>query len=128
VVSAAQFTQQLRFDEFSLIFDLSDDPFLYDPSRGNLLLDVRITDTNLNQVGVWSFVGRAESGDLTSRAYRDRTANADTFGLSTEFVFTPTVIPEPATALLVAWGLAAIGISRRYGQRRDAKGGKIARA
>jgi hypothetical protein len=92
--------------------DFVGSPFYYDPSAGNLLLDIRVTDG-------WggSTMFRANNGDaggMFSRAH-DFGAGTSGYGLQTEFVTSNddvdqlvAVVPEPATTALVALGLVAM--------------------
>ena len=81
-------------------------PFLYDPSQGNLLLDVR----NFGGGFTTPFDAETTSGSTVSRAATFRTGNVssstadftDSEGLVTEFEFrTPTATPEPSAWLLL---------------------------
>jgi hypothetical protein len=94
-------------------------PYLYDPSRGNLLLDVTV----LSQATV-GFLGldlSRSTTDGTSRAYASFPPPftppfpvvADAAGLVTTFETRAAVVPEPATALLVVAGLAGVAAGRR---------------
>ena len=94
-------------------FTISGLPFLYDPSLGNLLMDV--TSTGTNKIGYVGFFDADYSGTVTSRAYGNEIdySNVDPVGLVTTFD-TALVAPEPATVWLLAPGLAAIaGLMRR---------------
>lgn len=86
-------------------------PFVYRPSAGNLLLDIRNFDGRSTAV----FDGPFAQGDPVSIVYAytgDDSGNvnspsgiANTFGLATLFEYTP--IPEPATLYLLAIGVGA---------------------
>jgi hypothetical protein len=91
-------------------------PFLYDPSQGNLLLDVK--DFTNNAIPV--FDAENVVGDSISRIWNDSNVNADigffgngnpddfsnSLGLITQFVFSP--IPEPSTVSLLGIGLLLV--------------------
>lgn len=93
--------------EFDIVIEL-ENPFLYDPTLGNLLLDVR------NFAGGRTLPFDAENtvGDATSRVFslnvEDGVGLTDTTGLVTAFVATPVEVPsvpEPANVI----GLLAAG-------------------
>ncbi len=88
-------------------------PYLYDPSAGNLLLEIKTLtkpETQLTSGGAldaWNV-----TGDAVSRVYARGDANAtvgtvDTIGLTTLFVF--TAVPEPSKVALLALGAGALG-------------------
>jgi hypothetical protein len=97
-------------------------PFFYDPSRGNLLLDIRdFAAVGTRQAGFTPDVlngwNNAFGVDTISRVYASDvnalTGTADSFGLTTFFTVTP--VPEPCAlglialcgAALVGWGVKA---------------------
>jgi hypothetical protein len=109
--------------EFSVSIFLSE-PFYYDPSRGNLLLDVRNFGGGRTSYGVPPFSGPAYvdasgvTGDTISSVYAD-SVNAisgipSTLGLVTQFYITP--VPEPSALSLL--GLGALTISACWRRRR----------
>ena len=100
---------------FDIIINLTT-PFLYFPSSGNLLLDVR--DFSGDPAGLaGEFDSQFTLGDPVSRAYGDiasTTASVtDTEGLVTQF----TIIPEPTTLGLLGIGIflviVGLGLRRR---------------
>jgi hypothetical protein len=104
---------------FNLIVSLQS-PFLYTPSQGNLLLDIRI---NQGGTGFLAALDATSDSAFTSRvrSFNDvasLTGTADTFGLVTQFS-TPSGIPEPSALTLCAGGLALLGFRRL--SRRCAK-------
>lgn len=107
---------------FDLIINLQT-PFLYNPSQGNLLLDISIDGAGSFPISTLD--ADNTSGDGTSRVWtpssgsaNDPTGNADTFGLVTEFL-PATAAPEPSSL-----GLGALGVIAAYLICR----GKIARS
>lgn len=94
-------------------------PFLFDPSQGNLLLDVVAPALPQNPL---SFLAAGCSTD-TNRIYWRGTAliggapgqcTPNSFGLETQFTFTAAQVPEPSEFALFGSGLLAlIGLARR---------------
>lgn len=93
---------------FDFTFDFST-PFFYDPSKGNLLLDITfVANPSTPVILDASFV----AGDGTSRAYHssDRGFNSDTAGLVARFEV--TAVPEPTSLVLFGLGIAALAALR----------------
>ncbi|MCZ6793785.1 MAG: PEP-CTERM sorting domain-containing protein, partial [Planctomycetota bacterium] len=105
--------------DFDIVIALST-PFFYDPSAGNLLLDVRNFVGASTSIGFFDATGSAS--DSTSRVYsvggvNNVTAlNNNTAGLVTQFDIAP--IPEPGSVVLVATGLGCMAFWRRGRRRR----------
>lgn len=101
--------------DFDIVINLMT-PFLYDPTMGNLLLDVH----NFSGGFTAQFDADSTVGDSVSRVYTYASgvgaANADfadSIGLVTKFQFASPV-PEPGSlALLATGGLPLLGLLRR---------------
>ncbi len=94
-------------------------PFLYNPSLGNLLLDVRlITDIASTQFDAHNLVG-----DSVSRVYAggstSTTGTTDTLGLVTMFQTSAVnAVPDPASSLsLIMMGIGGLLAARRWTNR-----------
>ena len=98
-------------------------PFLYDPSAGNLLMDVRnFADSSTSQFD--AYVSLLEpSGIRDVSVYSADVASpvglvADATGLIARFTFEPAApIPEPSSLFLLGAGIAACARSVRGGLR-----------
>ena len=91
-------------------------PFLYDPTAGNLLLDVM----NFGGGSTTQFGAEELDGDSVSRVYDTNNdpngsdGTADSTGLITDFITgTVSPVPEPSALTLLGMGIAALGRIRR---------------
>lgn len=97
--------------------------FLYDPTAGNLLLDITNSDPGNNVIGIF-FDAVNISGDSVSRVVAPQgnpgatSGTPSTAGLVTQFTTMPTTVPEPMTVALLGLGTVGIG----YRRRKVAKG------
>jgi len=115
---------QSSIGEFGALIFLNE-PFYYDPSRGNLLMDVRNfgggRTTYSNPpfgAGPAYLDASSVTGDTISSVYADSvdaiSGIPSTLGLVTQFYITP--VPEPSTLSLL--GLGALTISACWRRRR----------
>ncbi|AHG92765.1 PEP motif putative anchor domain protein (plasmid) [Gemmatirosa kalamazoonensis] len=94
-------------------------PYLFDPSRGNLLLDVTVLSQDY--VSYYGFDFSRSTTDGTSRVYNSSalpgvpsTVRTDALGLITTFETRPYVTtPEPATLALLAGGVGLLVVVAR---------------
>ena len=88
--------------------------FAYDPSRGNLLLDIRFNGTPMGHSG--PFFAALGPNSLPGSVpapfsrWHDFGIGFDNYGLVTGFRF---AISEPGTMMLVVLGLGGVGFTRR---------------
>ena len=99
--------------------------FTYDPSMGNLLLDVVVPNGATVTAGpgfggVESFDASVASGDGTASAFGTGggpVGAAGQAGLVTQFTSSPAVIPEPTGLALAGVAAGWVGLRRRRGER-----------
>jgi hypothetical protein len=84
-------------------------PFLYDPSQGNLLLDMVISPGGGVTPPIATFLANSAANGIFSRYHNFGAGNIG-FGLVTEVDFTRVVtpVPEPGTFVLLATGILGI--------------------
>ncbi|MCI0748448.1 MAG: hypothetical protein L0Y58_23830, partial [Verrucomicrobia subdivision 3 bacterium] len=113
-------------ENWGIVIDLTT-PFFYQPSSGNLLMDVR----NFSGGETSYFDAALTAGDAVSAVYaytgdgsgsvNSPSGLVNTVGLVTLFEF--TIIPEPGTMALFACGIGALTLSlwKRKGTLRKLK-------
>jgi PEP-CTERM motif len=88
-------------------------PFVYDPSAGNLLMDVKSTGPFFGPADLVADMEET-SGDsvsLVAGGIDEVEGITSTLGLAARFTYGPIVIPEPTTMFLLATGLAGLALS-----------------
>jgi len=100
------------------ILTFSGGPFFYDPSLGNLLLDIEVS--NRTSGGSAVFEDGAGRGPAGIVRYSDFFNGTTGYGLVTEFSYstpgaftTELVSPEPRTLILLGCGMAGLFVGRR---------------
>ena len=103
--------------DFDIAINLST-PFIYDASKGNLLMDV------MNfRGGSTTFFDLGFVQDETSRLYYEGDSSSvygyqDTGGLVTRFDYTTAAVPEPATLLGFGIPMLMVGLGKLRGLRK----------
>jgi hypothetical protein len=110
-------TRTLGGPATELVLEFLGGGFTYDPSAGNLLVDIRVVDGGpnpANRVNYRAYGGTANGLFSRVHNYADTDTGLENWGLTTEFVSAPAaVVPEPATAALAGAGLLALGLCAR---------------
>jgi hypothetical protein len=102
-------------------------PFLYNPAAGNLLLYVNNISGASSAVGADFFDAQNTNGDSISRVYgsegvsNSTTGTIDSNGLIARFqTASATAVPEPVTVTIFGAGLAGVAAMRRRKARKKA--------
>ena len=114
---------------FSVLFDVRDHPFYYDPAEGNLLIDFRInqgfgTIDPSQRVAILDAYNVA--GDSISSIYASGNpgvltgGETSSLGLATVFIFTP--VPEPSILVILSIGALFLWVMLALQRRRMKKG------
>lgn len=104
--------------DFTVAFALN--PFIYDPSAGDLLLDVRAIESGGGISAPFDaesnnpFTAHLDAPDISATS-----GTSFATGLVTEFQFTP--VPEPSTLVLASLGTLLVGVGARWRQRRSVR-------
>ena len=115
--------------DFDIVINLQN-PFLYNPSLGNLLLDVK----NFSGEPTTQFDAQFSEGDPVSRTFsltgnvNGSTGSIDSLGLVTQFTTAPvsTPVPEPTSVMgLLAMGTLGAGSRLLRKQQRKAQGSRL---
>ena len=112
----------------SHVLSFTGTPFYFDPSAGDLLLDVLVNTANTTNNGplaagcstdtnrVFNFI--LSSGPGAVATGNSALCNPNSFGLETQFTFTSTQVPEPPAIGLVGAGLLGLlGFAARRKRR-----------
>jgi hypothetical protein len=109
------FTPALN-NTFDLVLNLST-PFLYDPSQGDLLLNILLTQTPVIAGSALYFGGDSSpTDDRVFSATPSTTGRVDFNTLATQFTFTAQAVPEPSAFLLLGVGIGSLIVVRKRKQ------------
>ena len=102
--------------------NISGTPFLYDPSLGNLLLDIQYSNTSTALFLDFDH----DAAGLMSRAYGSGTSGSVNNGVGLVTRFNGVTAPEPTTLALGATGLVVVGGMARWRRRKSRDAARLA--
>lgn len=121
--------------DFTIDFTIPTSTYVYDPSRGNLLVDVDVTSGagSVSTPPTENFFAAAGDSTIATVYLQQfgnpgdpRTPVVEQFGLVTEFGATRGVnvlgVPEPGSVVLLGIGIATLAIRRRRFSRGRGRG------
>jgi len=100
-------------NDFDLVIPFSN-PFYYDPTQGNLLLDVTVSSATGDNVD-FALDPSPSMGRLMLNTSGSSIVSKPDWGLVTEF----TITPEPSAWVLISLGSSLLVQFRRYTRRSD---------
>lgn len=93
-------------------------PFMYDPSMGNLLIDIVPNySMSVPNFSGNSYMDADYTGSVTSRAYAYTSGSSVTDSVGLVTGFNQGTVPEPGTLLLLGGGLAGLALVRRRAKK-----------
>ncbi len=126
--SSFTFTGQNGTDVSTAVYDVlfSTSPFLYDPSLGNLVLQVKINSVDVSNPLRFLYGTSTDTGRIYNSAGSGPAIAEGNHGLQTRFEYSVAAVPEPGTFLMAATGLLMLipmkGLKRQF--RRGERGAR----